>query len=245
LYNYACAVCQDSAVVNSGLYAVGGIGGSLFFGFILWYLSPARKIEEEFEEMEIGFGTLTVGNGKYSPKIKSVLAFLQILTTFSNVYAIDWPPRFRKFLECFGWITANFLNIPGLSLTCVANVGYFHTFTFMTVTPLLLTALLVVVHFVGMWLLKRKEGQLVQRGAEDTQDETTTAGIVTPIDGNGNGVPPRRRSSFRMEELTCDQHFAAFISLGLTKNKCFPTCHLCMNVGFSTASSDKKGVQSN
>ena len=40
--------------------------------------------------------------GKYAPKIKIMLAFVQVATVYDQVYTIKWPPSFLAFIIKLG-----------------------------------------------------------------------------------------------------------------------------------------------
>ncbi|KAM3570220.1 hypothetical protein VYU27_007700 [Nannochloropsis oceanica] len=89
-------------------------------------------------------------------KAKISITFFQILASLNIVYTVPWPAKFSRFLQKLNVLNLNILNLPGMAYSCVQPVDYFAEFLVAIIFPFLLTFFFVVLHTMGVRIIKKK-----------------------------------------------------------------------------------------
>eukprot|EP00624_Nannochloropsis_granulata_P000650 evm.model.NODE_12539_length_10647_cov_21.244482.3 len=89
-------------------------------------------------------------------KAKISITFFQILASLNIVYTVPWPAEFNRFLQKLNVLNLNILNLPGMAYSCVQPVDFFAEFLVAIIFPFLLTFFFVVLHTMGVRVIKKK-----------------------------------------------------------------------------------------
>merc|ERR1719498_1658566 len=93
----------------------------------------------------------------FGTKLKIVIAFLQVISSFDIVYVIPWPPSFVLFLAKLDFLNLKFFNIPGLALTCIdENIDFLTAFNFAAIFPIVVLISFCIVYLLGVQYIKQK-----------------------------------------------------------------------------------------
>jgi len=89
-------------------------------------------------------------------KAKISITFFQILASLNVAYTVPWPAEFTRLLHKLNVLNLNILNLPGMAYSCVQPVDYFAEFLVAILFPLLLTFFFLVLHVMGVRVIKKK-----------------------------------------------------------------------------------------
>jgi hypothetical protein len=89
-------------------------------------------------------------------KAKISITFFQIIASLNVAYTVPWPAEFQRLLHKLNVLNLNILSIPGMAYSCVQPMDYFAEFFLAAFFPVVLTALFVFLHALGVRVIRRK-----------------------------------------------------------------------------------------
>lgn len=89
-------------------------------------------------------------------KTKISVTFFQIIASLNVAYTVPWPAEFQRLLHKLNVLNLSILTIPGMAYTCVQPIDYFAEFFLAALFPLALTFLFLVLHTLGVRVIRRK-----------------------------------------------------------------------------------------
>ncbi len=87
-------------------------------------------------------------------QLSILVALLQILSVVPRVYMVPWPSFFVEFMSMLQLVLGDVLVVTGAA--CVGSLDFFDSLLFVTLVPLVLSALLAATYALAPWLVSAR-----------------------------------------------------------------------------------------
>jgi uncharacterized membrane protein len=88
-------------------------------------------------------------------KLKIVVGFMQIATNLSFIVSVPWPSYYSSFIANFQFFNLDF--IPWQSVGCVSGFDFYTKFLVITITPLVILAMIFLFYLLPMYWFDRRD----------------------------------------------------------------------------------------
>ena len=141
-----CLECNTNLAAS---YGVGGAG--VVLGLIVLLLCVRFKPHKRAGMQRLGakLNHLLVGLSLRA-KVKQLLSLYQVVTQVSSVYVVQMPEKVQDLIDIIKFLNINIFSI-GLPLQCLGLHDYVTQLFFVIVTPIGLSALILLLHFLWAW----------------------------------------------------------------------------------------------